>query len=69
MESYMIVMVCCFINLRFLDWETDVWNRRNSRITCFLTGIFLIFPFLSNLFLWFNFDKVQTQGGFEKKYG
>ena len=67
MESYMIVVICCLINVQQLDWSDD-WNSFNSGLSIAFFVIFMAFPILSTLYLYCNWKRTG-QSGFETSFG
>ena len=48
-ESYIIGLICCLLNLRNIDFsdESDDWTKANSIITYIVLVYFILFPIVA----------------------
>ena len=70
-ESYIIGMICCLINLRELDFTTiltDEWIYANSLLTCIFLAVFALFPFLGVRYMYRNWDLLKKDQE-ERRFG
>ena len=66
-ESYIIALICCFVNFRNLDFELDQkWTFVNSVLTVTLGPILLVFPFAA---VWFMYQKWHSLRELHQSYG
>ena len=72
MESYIICMICCAINLKFLDFNSDdYWVLANTILSIIAVTVFLLFPIISVIFMyrnWKDLDITNVKGKFGELY-
>ena len=71
-ESYIICMICWSINIRYLDFKSEVpWTVVNSILTAILSPILLLFPFVGAILMYKNFgilNSLKTKMKFGELY-
>ena len=60
-ESYIIGLICCLLNLRNMDSDgaaapADKWTKANSVLTYILLVYFILFPVVALYKMHANFD-------------
>ena len=53
-ESFVIGILCCLLNLRLLDFSHDKWTFANALLTLVLAPVLALFPFVAVCWMYKN---------------
>ena len=60
-ESYVIGLICCFVNVMNLDFSReDYWTYTNAILTVIIGTLFILFPIIATFYMFVNWNQLDS---------